>query len=133
MEDFAFFEDKCFAILIFGSYARGEEEYYSDIDVCIVLKDQRNYSRILYEDIYPDVRMDIYDVVIFEGCSENIKSDISKNHIPVYCRNLKELENYLKPYLEYKPAEKNREEMPYEKISRKTDFIIKKTHLFTGK
>ena len=40
--DFAFCSGNYFAVLIFGSYARGEEEHYSDIDICIVSKNRRN-------------------------------------------------------------------------------------------
>ena len=110
-EDFSFLMDRCFAVLIFGSYARNEEKYYSDIDVCIVLKDRKINRGILYEDIYQNVRMDIYDVVIFEGCSDDLKYDISKDHIIVYCKNPEELKQYLKPSPGYIPVKKTREEL----------------------
>ena len=109
--DFAFCSEKYFAILIFGSYARGEEEHYSDIDICIVLKNPKDYSAILYDEIYPNIRMDIYDVVIFEGCSESIRSDIAKDSIIVFCKNPKELEDYLKSYQDFKPPVKTREKI----------------------
>ncbi len=110
-EDFSFLMDRCFAVLIFGSYARNEEKYYSDIDVCIVLKNRKINRGILYEDIYQNVRMDIYDVVIFEGCSDDLKYDISKDHIIVYCKNPEELKQYLKPSPGYIPVKKTREEL----------------------
>jgi hypothetical protein len=48
--------------------------------------------------------MDVYDVVIFEDCNDELKSEIAKNHITVYCKDEKELERYLEPYkrLEFK-------------------------------
>ena len=110
-KDFSFISDRCFAVLIFGSYARNEANYYSDIDVCIVLKDRKIEPGILYEDIYQNVRMDIYDVVIFEGCSEDLKYDISKDHIIVYCREPEELENYLKPSPDFFPIKKTKKEL----------------------
>ncbi|KAF1073302.1 hypothetical protein MKMG_02206 [Methanogenium sp. MK-MG] len=110
-DDFIFCSEKYFAVLIFGSHARGDENTYSDIDVCIVLQDCRDYGTLLYDDIYPEVRMDQYDVVIFEGCNRNIKSDIAGNHIIVYCRNDDELNEYLRPYQEYSPVPENPKEI----------------------
>jgi len=109
--DFAFCSEKYFAVLIFGSYARGEEEHYSDIDICIVLKNPKDHSAILYDEIYPNVRMDRYDVVIFEGCSESIRSAIAKDYIIVFCKNPEELGDYLKSCQDFKPLVKNREKI----------------------
>ncbi|WP_420847044.1 nucleotidyltransferase family protein [Methanogenium marinum] len=44
--------EKYFAVLIFGSYARGEEKQYSDIDVCIVRKEYWDSGTLLYDEIY---------------------------------------------------------------------------------
>jgi len=96
-EDFAFTGDRYFAILVFGSHVRGYTSPISDIDVCIITKDGSN-GAVCYNEIYPKVRMDIYDVVIFENCDDELKSEIAKNHIIVYCRDNKELERYLEPY-----------------------------------
>ncbi len=96
--DFAFIEDRCFAILVFGSHVRGDTAPRSDIDVCIVMKDELNGATICYNEIYPKVRMDVYDVVIFEHCDDGLKSEIAKNHFVVYCKDEKELERYLEPY-----------------------------------
>ena len=110
-EDFAFCRDTFFAILIFGSYARGTEESYSDIDVCIVRKKCTNAGTVLYDIIYPHVQMDKYDVVIFEGCSDDIKSDIAENHLVVYSGDEGELNEYLRPYLELRPEQRNPREI----------------------
>jgi len=102
-KDFAFISDRCFAILVFGSHAKGYTVPNSDRDVCIVAKN-RLKREIFYNEIYPKVRMDVYDVVIFEECNDELKSEIAKNHIIVYCKDEKELERYLEPYksLEFK-------------------------------
>jgi hypothetical protein len=42
--------------------------------------------------------MDVYDVVVFEDCDDELKSEIAKNNITVYCKDEKELERYLEPY-----------------------------------
>ncbi len=110
-KDFAFCWDRFFAILIFGSYARGEEESYSDIDVCIVLKDCTHSVIILYDFIYPHVRMDQYDVVVFEGCSDDIKYAVAENHLVVYSGDKEELNAYLQPYLKNPPHRKNPREI----------------------
>lgn len=102
-KDFAFILDSYFAILVFGSHAKGYTVPISDIDVCIVAKN-RLKRQIFYNEIYPKVRMDVYDVVIFEDCNDELKSEIAKNHIIVYCKDEKELNRYLGPYkgLEFK-------------------------------
>ena len=98
-KDFAFIEDRYFAILVFGSHAKGYTMPISDIDVCIVAKN-RLKGEILYNEIYPTVRMDVYDVVIFEDCNDELKSEIAKKHIIAYCND--------------------------EKIHRKAEYILKK-------
>jgi predicted nucleotidyltransferase len=102
-KDFAFIQDRYFAIIVFGSYAKGYTVSNSDIDVCIVAK-KRLERKIFYNEIYPKVRMDVYDVVVFEDCDDELKSEIAKNHITVYCKDEKELKRYLEPYksLEFK-------------------------------
>lgn len=97
-KDFAFLKDRYFAILIFGSHAKGDTSSISDIDVCIITKNIPNSTTICYNEIYPIVRMDVYDVVIFEHCDDGLKSEIAKNHLMVYCKDEKELERYLEPY-----------------------------------
>lgn len=42
--------------------------------------------------------MDVYDMVVFENCNDELKSEIARNHLIVYCKNEKELERYLEPY-----------------------------------
>jgi predicted nucleotidyltransferase len=103
-KDFAFIADRYFAILVFGSHAKGYTVPRSDIDVCIVTKDELNAAPIFYNEIYPNVRMDVYDVMAFEGCNDELKSEIARNHITVYCNDEEELERYLEPYkrLEFK-------------------------------
>ena len=97
-KDFAFIKDRYFAILVFGSHAKGYTVPRSDIDVCIVTTDELNAAPIFYNEIYPNVRMDVYDVVVFEHCDDELKSEIAKNHLIVYCNDEEELERYLEPY-----------------------------------
>ncbi|NQE45733.1 hypothetical protein C5S31_06915 [ANME-1 cluster archaeon GoMg2] len=96
-KDFAFIWDRYFAILVFGSHARGYTVPISDIDVAIVAKNSMK-RRMFYNEIYTKVRMDIYDVVFFEDCNDELKSEIAKNHIIVYCKDETELKRYLEPY-----------------------------------
>jgi len=42
--------------------------------------------------------MDVYDVVIFENCNDDLKSEIAKNHITVYSKDENVLEEYLEAY-----------------------------------
>ena len=97
--DFSIFQNRFSGILIFGSRVKNYSTSISDIDVCIVLKKSSKLQKsLLYHEVYPKIRMDMYDVVIFENCDDNLKSEIAKNHIIVYCKDENVLEEYLKPY-----------------------------------
>jgi len=109
-KDFAFIADRCFAILVFGSYTKGYTSPISDIDVCIVTKNELE-GRILYNEIYTNLRTDIYDVLVFEDCSDELKSEIAKNHNIVYCKDEEELERYLKPYKFLEPKKRTLKEI----------------------
>ena len=97
--DFSIFQDRFWGILIFGSRVKNYSTSISDIDVCIVLKESSKLQKsFLYHEIYPKIRMDAYDVVIFENCDDYLKSEIAKNHIIVYSKDENVLEEYLEPY-----------------------------------
>jgi predicted nucleotidyltransferase len=98
-KDFWFFRNKFFGILVFGSYVKDYQTSVSDIDVCIVTKKtSKEQKSILYNEIFPKIRMDVYDVVIFEDCNNELKSEIAKNHITVYAKDEKYLEDYLEHF-----------------------------------
>ena len=97
--DFSIFQKQFFGILIFGSRVKNHSTSISDIDVCIVLKESSKLQKsLLYHEVYPKIRMDVYDVAIFENCDDYLKSEIAKNHIIVYSKDENVLEEYLKPY-----------------------------------
>lgn len=110
-DDFAFCRNRFFAVLMFGSYARGEAGPHSDIDICIVLGENRDTGTILYDEIYPHVRMDHYDVVIFEGCNKELQFDIATRHLVVYAGDREKRTKYLQPHLKYQPHQKNPQEI----------------------
>jgi predicted nucleotidyltransferase len=97
--DFSIFQNRFYGILIFGSRVKNNSTPISDIDVCIVLKTSSKLLKsLLYHEVYPKIRMDVYDVVIFENCDNDLKSEIAKNHITVYSKDENVLEEYLEPY-----------------------------------
>lgn len=97
--DFGIFQDRFSGIVLFGSYASGNPAPTSDIDVCIITKgSQKNSKSILYNEIYPKIRMDVYDVVVFEDCNDELKSEIAKNHMILYSKDEKAIEEYLEPF-----------------------------------
>ncbi len=97
--DFSIFRNRFSGILIFGSRVKNYSTSISDIDVCIVLKKSSKLQKsLLYHEVYPKIRMDVYDVVIFENCDNDLKSEIAKNHITVYSKDENILEEYLEPY-----------------------------------
>lgn len=97
--DFSVFQNRFYGILIFGSRVKNYSTSISDIDVCIVLKKSSKLQKsLLYHEVYPKIRMDVYDVVIFENCDNDLKSEIAKNHMIVYSKDENVLEEYLEPY-----------------------------------
>jgi len=97
--DFSIFQNRFYGILIFGSRVKNNFTPISDIDVCIVLKTSSKLPKsLLYHEVYPKIRMDVYDVVIFENCNDDLKSEIAKNHTTVYSKDENVLEEYLEPY-----------------------------------
>ena len=99
ISDFSIFRNRFFGILIFGSRVKNYSTSISDIDVCLVLNKSSTLQKsLLYHEVYSKIRMDVYDVVIFENCDNDLKSEIAKNHIIVYSKDENVLEEYLEPY-----------------------------------
>ncbi len=78
-KDFERFKDKTLGILLFGSYATGEETGASDIDVCLV-KPQNGT-------VLKDVNKSLggkYDIKVFEQLPLYIQIDIIYNNVIIY-------------------------------------------------
>lgn len=88
------------AVLLYGSYAKGEQSTRSDIDVCIVapsLKTPRQFSKLL-SNIWSRINANKYYVRIFEELPLYIKIEIIKNYKVIIAKNLSELTYYFYHY-----------------------------------
>ncbi len=92
-KDFALFKDKAFAILLFGSFARGEQTKKSDIDVCIVAKEIKKVKEI-WDRILESGLTAKYDIKIFELLPLKLKIEVIKDGKILWCKNENELSYY---------------------------------------
>ncbi|MGQ4914955.1 MAG: nucleotidyltransferase domain-containing protein [Candidatus Asgardarchaeia archaeon] len=74
------------AIMLFGSYARGEQ--FSDIDVCLVLnKPLSNLEMSKMRVKYQSLLGDAFDVQIYQQLPLYIRVRVLREGIVVYCRD----------------------------------------------
>ncbi len=88
------------AILLYGSFARDEQNIRSDIDICIVaptLKNPEEFANLLGR-IWRNINANKYDVRIFEELPLYIKIDVIRNHKVVFSRKPSELYFYFYHY-----------------------------------
>ena len=91
--EFADFKDKAFAIILFGSFARGEQTEKSDIDICIVAKEKGKIKEI-WNKILESGLTEKYDIKIFELLPLKLKIEVIKEGKVIFCKNKKELTYY---------------------------------------
>lgn len=80
-------------ILLYGSWATGEEHEGSDIDICLVAP-QSNDSILLQRKAFALIRDGRYDVRIFELLPLYLKAEVMEKGVVVYSHNLGELYEY---------------------------------------
>jgi len=99
-EDLGFLRDRVLAVLLFGSYARGDVTR-GDVDICVVAPGQGK-EELLY-DIFRsvDVFGKRYDVFVFEELPLYMKFEVIENHKVVLSRDLPELYEYLYFYRKF--------------------------------
>ncbi len=78
-KDFEIFKGKTLGILLFGSYAIGEETGASDIDVCLVKPQNDTVLRDVSKSLGGK-----YDIKVFEQLPLYIQIDIIQNHVIIY-------------------------------------------------
>ncbi len=110
-KDFRKFADKCMGILLYGSYAKGEQTPRSDVDVCIVGG----------EKIFEEVMRELggkYDIKFFEELPLYVKVEVVKNHVKIYAKE--ELDMYFYRILKvWKDMEHRIRENEFESIDEK--------------
>ncbi|NOZ81898.1 MAG: nucleotidyltransferase domain-containing protein [Candidatus Micrarchaeota archaeon] len=90
-KDFADFEDTVFAIILFGSFARGEQTEKSDIDICLVAREKVNetWNRVLESGL-----TEKYDIKIFELLPLKLKIEVINTGKVIFCKDENELSYY---------------------------------------
>ncbi len=88
------------AVYLFGSYALNKQKPYSDIDLCIFLKDYSNYLD------YYGFSSKFVDISTFNKLPLTAKYKVFKEGKPIYVKNKQELEEILRitmrDYLDFK-------------------------------
>ncbi|AEA46598.1 nucleotidyltransferase domain-containing protein [Archaeoglobus veneficus] len=111
-EDFREFATDCLGVLLYGSYARGEETKRSDVDVCLVMPSKQAISRVFGK------LGGKYDIKVFEELPLYIRVDIVRNHVKVYSKD--ELDLYLYRQMKiWKDMEHRIKENSFESIEEK--------------
>jgi predicted nucleotidyltransferase len=72
--DFEEFDEGCRGVVLFGSYAEGEQTKRSDIDVCII-KPVEDVMDAIYDKLGGK-----YDIKVFEHLPLYIKEEVIRNH-----------------------------------------------------
>ncbi|MCX9012892.1 MAG: nucleotidyltransferase domain-containing protein [Candidatus Methanoperedens sp.] len=96
-EDFSFLSDRedVFAVLLYGSVAKGEETPRSDIDICIVAPrcpDRRGLFRDISRRL--DTTLKRYDIRIFEELPLYIQIQIVQKNEIINTKDIYELYEY---------------------------------------
>jgi len=102
-KDFEFLRERedVEAVLVYGSWVRGEATKRSDIDICVVapkLRTPKEFSKLLLY-IWSNVDSNKYDVRLFEELPLYIKIEVIKNHKVIFCKHgVPELSYYFYKY-----------------------------------
>ncbi len=114
-EDFREFSLDCFGILLYGSYAKGEETKRSDIDICLVMPSEHVLNKVLSK------LGGKYDIKVFEELPLYIRINIIKNHVKIYAKD--ELDLYFYSQMKiWKDMEHRIKENAFKSIEEKLTF-----------
>jgi len=101
------------AVLLFGSYARGDASPRSDTDICIVaprVKTSEEMAKLLGS-IWQQVDANHYDIWLFEELPLYMRIDIIENHHILHCRDVPAMYEYLYPFRKQWAHEQYRQTM----------------------
>ncbi|MBI3034800.1 nucleotidyltransferase domain-containing protein [Candidatus Woesearchaeota archaeon] len=89
-------KDDVFAILIYGSYAVGGANIRSDVDVCVVLKnnDKEEINNVNRKILRISAKNEKYDIRIFEQMPLFMKNQVIKNGKVTYAKDKAGLGEY---------------------------------------
>jgi len=90
-------EERLLGVLLYGSWARGEECPGSDIDLCIVVP-QASGRAALWREFVSHLRDQRYEVRIFETLPLHIKIAVIEEGVVLHSRDDLELWEYFSPF-----------------------------------
>ena len=90
--DFKPISKKTLGILLYGSYAKGDYNSRSDIDICIVAPNKDPYE------LFKETLSLKYDIKIFETMPFFLKIEVIKNHEIILSKDPYELYEYFYKY-----------------------------------
>ena len=95
-KDFGEIKEGVLAILIYGSYEAGDANVRSDIDVCVILKnnDEKEINNIYRKILRISAKNEKYDIRIFEQMPLFMKHQVMENGKIIYAKDGRELEEY---------------------------------------
>jgi len=89
--------ERLLGVLLYGSWARGEESPGSDIDLCIVVP-QASGRAALWREFVSHLRDQRYEVRIFEMLPLHIKIAVIEEGVVLHSRDNLELWEYFSPF-----------------------------------
>ncbi len=105
--------DEVFAVMLYGSWASGEEHVGSDIDICLVAPDSKD-KIALQRKAFALIRDEKYDVRIFELLPLFLKAEVMEKGVVVYSRDVYELYEYFYFYRKLWDEQKHRQRLSRE-------------------
>ncbi len=101
------------AVMLYGSWASGEEHEGSDIDICLVAPDSKD-KIALQRKAFALIRDEKYDVRIFELLPLYLKAEVMVKGVVVYSRDVYELYEYFYFYRKLWEEQKHRQHLSRE-------------------
>ena len=99
--DFAFIKNhpEIIALILFGSYASGQETSRSDIDICLVVPNKNLYEIHKFISKNLNIEREKYDIRFFEELPLYIKADIIENGVIIFTEDRPSLFEYFYHYI----------------------------------
>ena len=107
------------SVLVFGSYASGEETPRSDIDICVIIPNEHDEKKLNY--MYGVIVSKLsdkpeYDISIFEQLPLYMKAAVIENHIILFSKNVLDLYEYFYFYRKLWNDQKHRQQLTKEDL-----------------
>ena len=81
-------------ILVYGSFIKGYADVRSDIDICVIEKEEIE-SKVLYDTILAVSANKRYDIVVFNAISWYLRGEILENNEVIYAEDDADLDFWL--------------------------------------